>query len=363
MVSDDHQITSLANFSKAAVDEADMSVFAHDELGVATRGQRGNVIAAWEECRDIVASRRKRKLCAEVTAGAPMLAQPEVNQGIALFGKTYGYDMLQQEPGPRTVSRIVHAVGGGQLPGSSLSHIKTAQAENASPLPIPASGEAAGVLPPETQSTNITDIAALNDRLWMLYHGIMLAGMKQNVERFQLTWSTVMSHISFITGPEVARRTPPPDIHLVIQGEQALRLEWNRKLARSGTLTLETLMQDPQSNISHWQSHVFIPQQQQQVQASRIEANPWGNADQGSRRMVAVGHAPAPKPTGTQAGGGGKGKKGKGKGKGKDRRFKVCFAYNSQAGCQDQCPRSMDHVCIKCGGNHPRTSPECPMRA
>ena len=97
-----------------------------------------------------------------------MLAQPEVNQDLALFVESYGYDMLLLEPGPRTISRIVHAVGGGQLPGSSLLHIKTALTENAPPLLIPTSSEAAGVLAPETQGTNIPDIAALSDRLWTL---------------------------------------------------------------------------------------------------------------------------------------------------------------------------------------------------
>ena len=98
------------------------------------------------------------------------------------------------------------------------------------PTVVPSSGDSAGVLLPEQHSRTIADIGALSDRLWTMFHGVMMAGIKLNSPRFVPSWAGVMEHVAFITGAEVARRSPPPDMRLILQGEAALRQEWNRKL-------------------------------------------------------------------------------------------------------------------------------------
>ena len=163
-----------------------------------------------------------------------------------------------------------------------------------------------------------------------------------------------MQFINFILGPEVVRRPPPPPLHLVIAAEQQLRLKWNRTLRDNPDMDIDSLLANPQKDISHWSSLVFIPQAQFQARSAASSSSP-GQAQQ-------VDTARSPK-------GSGKGVKGRGAkrhtrvsdGKG-GKSTPICFAFNSHKGCAEPCPRNMAHVCTRCKGPHPAMDPSCPAR-
>ena len=92
--------------------------------------------------------------------------------------------------------------------------------------------------------------------------------------------------------------------------------------------------------------------QLQQAQAALNKAN------------AATASAPTAGAGGTQSGTGGAprstGGKGTGKGKSKTADGKaICYAYNNGNACRNT-PCPYVHVCQACGGNHPKTAPECP---
>ena len=326
------------------------------------RGDRARLMLAWEEASDIIKARRKRKLTSDTMAGAPLLGYQEIRSADAMFVQCYGYSQITaQETGPRTVSRIVHAMETGEVFEGHLLQIKTRTDESACPVAVPSNGDAAGVLPAEPKGGNITDIGALTDRLWTLFHGYMTASLKLNRPRLQPSWPAVMSHIAFITGAELARRNPPPDLKLVMDAELALRQEWNRKFRADDSVTLTMMLAEPRKNIDHWNSFVFIPQGQQTVEVvKQAQAAAQNSPPQWSLRPES------------------KGKHGKGKGGGKNQgkqsgakptfwktneEKKLCFAYNSKKGCSEPCPKGFEHACQRCQKiGHSKLDAACPQK-
>ena len=249
------------------------------------------------------------------------------------------------------MSRIAAAIEADEIPEASLLTIKTRAEEAATALPAASSGLGVANEPPVPP---LADVQALADKLWTFWHGVAGAALHARKPRLQPTWRSVMQFINFILGPEVVRRPPPPPLHLVIAAEQQLRQQWNRTLRSDPELQIDTLLANPQKEISHWSSLVFIPQAQLQArsaasssglgQAQPVDTvrNPKG-AGKGAKARGPKRHTRV---------GDGKGAKG----------APICFAFNSHKGCSEPCPRQMAHVCTRCKGAHPAMDPSCSAR-